>query len=119
METHFPISPRFRKQLARERLAADLHELVGDAELFLDATADDVSEKARAARRRLADGLARAKAAVAEWPQQGRQSVEAAARRADTTVREHTYGVMLAAASLGLLAGFLLTARPAVPRAGK
>jgi ElaB/YqjD/DUF883 family membrane-anchored ribosome-binding protein len=112
METHFPIPNRFRKRMARERLAADWHELAGDAELLLDATVDEVNEKTRAARRQLADALARANAPVAAWPREGGQTVAASTWRADTAVREHPYGAMLAAASFGLVAGLLLCVRP-------
>ena len=104
MESHFPIPAGHQSALARQRLVDDLNNLVTDTELLLKTTAGDLSEKARETRERVRDGIARAKASVAELQQRGVQ----AAKRADTLVRNHTYESVLTALAVGVVVGFCL-----------
>jgi ElaB/YqjD/DUF883 family membrane-anchored ribosome-binding protein len=86
----------------RERVREDLRVLVRDAEDLLKATAGDVSEKAKEARARLTEALARAKTSCAE------KSV-AAAKATDKMIREHPYESIGVAFGVGLLVGLLLS----------
>jgi ElaB/YqjD/DUF883 family membrane-anchored ribosome-binding protein len=93
--------------MARERVLRDLKTLARDAEDLLKATAGDLGEKAREARARLAGALERAKATCAELQEQTIASAKAAAKEADTVIREHPYEAIGMAFGLGLLIGVL------------
>jgi len=111
METHFANLEGARTALAKERVGEDLRQLARDAEALLQATASDVSDKAREARERLAQALERAKATCAEL--EGGVVVRAreAARRADSVIRQHPYETIGLSFALGLLIGVLLGRR--------
>jgi len=95
--------------IARERVMADLKVLAHDAEELLKATAGDVSEKAKEARMRLGAALDRAKASYQAMQQQTISSAKAAAKKADTVIRDHPYESIGVAFGLGLLIGVLVT----------
>ena len=108
METHFESIELAHSSLARERVLADLRALVRDSETLLKATASDVSEKAKEARARLASALERAKSTCDELQRQAVAAAKAAAKKADSAIREHPYESIGLAFSVGLLIGLLM-----------
>jgi ElaB/YqjD/DUF883 family membrane-anchored ribosome-binding protein len=108
METFFPNVDEAHGRLARERVMADLRALAGDAEALLKATTDDVSDKAKEARARLAAALEKAKGTYEELQAQGIESAKAAVKKADDTIRTHPYESIGIAFGLGLLLGAVL-----------
>lgn len=111
METHFANLEEARLTVARERVLEDLRRLSRDAEALLQATAHDVSEKAREARERLAQALERAKATCAELEEGVVARAKEAAKRADSVIRQHPYESIGLSFALGLLIGVLLARR--------
>jgi ElaB/YqjD/DUF883 family membrane-anchored ribosome-binding protein len=107
MESHFPHDDQSQSQIARDRVLADLQALAQDAEMLLRATTDDIGDKAKEARGRVADALARAKATCADLQQHGVDSAKAAARKADDTIRTHPYESLAVAFGIGILLGAL------------
>lgn len=108
METHFANLEGARTTLAKERLLEDLRQLARDAEALLQATASDVSEKAREARERLAAALERAKATCSELEESVATRAREAARKADAVIRQHPYESIGLAFGIGLLIGALI-----------
>ena len=109
METHFENLAQAQNIIARERVLQDLKTLARDAEDLLKATAGDLSEKAKAARARLADALEGAKAMYVELQELTIASAKVAAKRADTVIRDHPYESVGIAFGIGLLVGILVT----------
>ena len=89
----------------------DLKSLARDAEDLLKATAGDASEKAKEARERLGAALERAKSTCEDAQDQGIATVKAAAKKADTVIRDHPYETIGVAFGVGLLIGVLLRRR--------
>ncbi len=108
METHFANLEGARTTLAKERVLEDLRQLARDAESLLQATASDVSEKAREARERLAAALERARATCAEFEEGVVTRAKEAARKADTVIRQHLDEYIALAFGIGLLIGALI-----------
>lgn len=108
METHFPTMDNTHTRQARERVMADLKMLASDAEDLLRATAGDVSDKAKEARARVSAALDRAKSTFADLQAQGIESAQAAAKKADETIRAHPYESIGIAFGVGVLLGVLL-----------
>jgi len=109
MESYFPdVDGGTQSQIARERVLEDLRNLAADAELLLSATMGEVGEKAAVAREQLKAGLARAKVTLAELQQKGIASAQAAAKKADSTIRSHPYESVGIAVGVGLLIGYIL-----------
>jgi ElaB/YqjD/DUF883 family membrane-anchored ribosome-binding protein len=94
-----------RSQAARERLLADFKAIAADAEALLLATQDDMSEKARETRARLASALAKAKASYQDAEAEGLGAAEEALRKADRVIREHPYESIGIALGVGVLLG--------------
>ena len=88
---------------------ADLRTLTHDAEDLLKATVGDASEKATEARTRLGAALARAKSTCEEMQEQTIVTAKAAAKKADTVIRDHPYESIGVAFGIGLLIGVLGT----------
>ncbi len=105
METNFENLEQAHSQIARERVLGDLKTLARDAEDLLKATAGDLSEKGKELRTRLAGTLERARTTCSELQEQTR----AAAKKADTVIREHPYESIGIAFGVGLLIGVLVT----------
>ena len=84
MESYFPDLGHTQRELARERVLADLRALTTDSELLLKATANDVGERAAELRARLESTLTRAKSTLAELQERGLASAREAARQAET-----------------------------------
>jgi ElaB/YqjD/DUF883 family membrane-anchored ribosome-binding protein len=111
MENYFPNVTGTQSQLARERILEDLRILIADAEMLLNATVGEVSEKASEARERLKAALARARITLTELQQKGLASVQAAANKADVTIRDHPYESVGIALGVGFLIGLVLGRR--------
>ena len=109
METHYENMEHAHTTHARERVMADLKSLVRDSEDLLKSTADDVSEKAREARSRVTAALERARSTCNEMQEQTAATAKAAAKKADTVIREHPYESLGIAFGVGLLIGVLVT----------
>ena len=109
METNYEAIEKSHGEIARERVRTDLESLTRDAEELLKATAGDVSEKASAARTRVAAALERAKATCTHLQEQTVATAKAAARKADVVIREHPYQFIGVAFGVGLLIGVLVT----------
>ncbi|HYD85258.1 MAG TPA: DUF883 family protein [Opitutus sp.] len=97
-----------QSKLARERVLADMRTLVADAEDLLKVTANDMGEKAKETRERLAAALERAKASYSEMQDYGIESAKVAAKKADEAIRSHPYESVGIAFGVGLLLGALL-----------
>jgi len=108
METNFETIEKSHGAIARERVRADLENLTRDAEDLLKATAGDVSEKAKEARSRVAAALERAKTTCAHMQEQTVATAKAAAKKADTVIREHPYESIGVALGVGVLLGIVI-----------
>lgn len=108
MDTHVQDIETKNSAIARERVMADLKCLVRDAEALLHATSGDVSDKAKEARLRVAAALDRAKATCDEVQELTLEKAKAAARQADTVIRQHPYESIGIAFGIGLLIGVLV-----------
>ena len=80
-----------------------------DYEALLKATADDVSDKAKEARARVAAALDRAKATCKHLQEHTVATAKVAAKEADAVVRRHPYESIGIAFGIGLLIGVLVT----------
>lgn len=109
METNYAEIEKAHSAIARERVLADLQTLSRDAEDLLKATAGDVSDKAKEARTRLSAALERAKTTYSHLQESTIASARAAAKKADTVIRDHPYESIGVAFGLGLLIGVLVT----------
>ncbi|MEW6158609.1 MAG: DUF883 family protein [Verrucomicrobiota bacterium] len=109
METHFDNIEKSHSALARERVLADLKSLVRDSEDLLKATAGDMSEKAKDARARVSAALERARSTCETLQEQTVATARAAAKQADTVIRQHPYESIGIAFGVGLLIGVLVT----------
>jgi ElaB/YqjD/DUF883 family membrane-anchored ribosome-binding protein len=108
METDHESHEKADGAIARERMVTDLKTLVHDAEDLLKATAGDVSEKAKEARARLGAALERAKSTCQDAQEQTVATAKAAAKKADTVIRDHPYESIGLAFGVGLLIGVLV-----------
>lgn len=108
METNYEAIEKSHGAVARERVRADLENLTRDAEDLLKATAGDVSEKAKEARSRVAAALERAKTTCAHMQEQTVATAKAAAKKADTVIREHPYESIGVALGVGVLLGIVI-----------
>ena len=88
-----------------EKLIKDFKTLARDAEELLKATADDVGDGAKEARKRLASAMESARDSI----EQVEDKVVAGAKIADKTIREHPYESVGIAFGVGLLIGVLVT----------
>lgn len=111
METNFETIEKSHGAIARERVRADLETLTRDAEDLLKATAGDVSEKAKEARTRVAAALERAKTTCTHFQEQTVATAKAAAKKADTVIREHPYESIGVALGVGVLLGIVIARR--------
>ena len=109
--THTHSTLKLTRRLWRLRQSETMRALVRDSEALLRATASDVSEKAQEARARMTAAMERAKATCQELQAQGLESAQAAARKADDTIRAHPYESLGIAFGVGLLIGALMRRR--------
>jgi ElaB/YqjD/DUF883 family membrane-anchored ribosome-binding protein len=109
METNHKAIENVHGAIARERMATELKMLAREAEDLLKATAGDASEKAKEARARLGVALERAKSTCQDVQEQSIATAKAAAKAADTVIRDHPYESIGVAFGVGLLIGVLVT----------
>jgi ElaB/YqjD/DUF883 family membrane-anchored ribosome-binding protein len=93
--------------VAMKRVLTDLQTLSRDAGDLLTATAGEVSEKAQDTRARVTAALERAKNTCAHIQEQTAATANAAAKKADTLIRQHPYESIGVAFGVGLLLGVL------------
>lgn len=93
---------------ARQRLATDLRTVARDTENLVEATADDLGNNARAARRKIAKTVDRAKTATLALRQRGVDAATQAWERTDETVRANPWRTAGIAFGVGVLAGALM-----------
>ncbi len=108
MESNFENLEQAGSAIARQRVLNDLKELARDAEGLLKATAGDLSEKGKELRARLAHTLERATATCSELQEETVATAKAAAKKADTVIRDHPYESIGIAFGVGLLIGVLV-----------
>ena len=108
METHFEAMEQAHSHIARERVLQDFKTLARDAEDLLKVTASDMSVKGKELRARLQSALARARATCADLQDQAVASAKAAAKKADTAIRDHPYESIGVAFGGGVLLGVLI-----------
>ena len=111
METHFNEIEQAHSTLARERVLADLRTLARDSEDLLKATAGDVSDKAKEARQRVLLTLDKARATCDTMQEETMARARAAAKKADTVIRDHPYESIGISFGVGLLIGVLVGRR--------
>lgn len=93
--------------MTTDRVVHDVKLLVRDAEELVEATAQDVSDRAKEARAR----LRRAVASARESCDGLQQKAVAGARAADTVIRDHPYQSIGVALGVGILLGVLAVGR--------
>lgn len=109
METKHEAVEKAHGAITQECMVTDLRTLARDAEDLLKATAGDASEKAKEARARLGAALERAKSTCQDTQEQTIVTAKAAAKKADTVIRDHPYESIGVAFGVGLLIGLLIT----------
>jgi ElaB/YqjD/DUF883 family membrane-anchored ribosome-binding protein len=105
METKLEVLDGNPTAAARQRVLADLQTLADHAEGLLQATAGDVGAQAQEARARVTAALERAKTTCGQMQEQMTVTAKAAAKKADTVIREHPYESIGVAFGVGLLLG--------------
>ena len=111
MESRFPSLAMPHARRARARLVNDLRTLARDAEHLVEATAEDVSEKAGHARERLSSAVERLKETCEELQERSLASARAAVEETDRAVRSHPYQSIGVAFGVGFLVGYLMRRR--------
>lgn len=111
METNFSPSSHSDSVAARERMLSDLRTLATDAEALIRATAENVGDKAKEARARVIEAVAKAKSHYDTLQAEGIHSVKAAAMKTDHLVRGHPYESVGIAFGLGVVVGAMLGRR--------
>lgn len=91
-------------ELNTDKLVKDLKTLTRDAEDLVEATAGEVSDRAREARRRLTSALESARATCDTV----QEKAAAGAKATDKVIREHPYQALGIAFGVGLLIGVLV-----------
>jgi ElaB/YqjD/DUF883 family membrane-anchored ribosome-binding protein len=94
--------------VTKDKLVADVKEVISDAELLLRETASDLTGRAKETSAKLATKLDAAKVRLRELEGVAREKVTEGAREADRVIREHPYESIGVAFGLGLLIGILL-----------
>ena len=87
-----------------EQLVNDLKTVARDAEDLIKLTADEVSDKVREARTRLATAVQSARENCQQWEDKAVAGMKAT----DKTIRAHPYETVGVAFGFGLLFGLLL-----------
>lgn len=90
--------------ISADRLVADMKLVMRDAEDLLKATADEVGNKTKEARVRLAETLRVAQSKCSELESKAIEGAKAA----DKVIRDHPYQSIGAALGVGLVLGILL-----------
>lgn len=96
-------------EVSKEKLMQDLRVVVSDAEDLLRATAGQAGEKVSAARERIQENLAAAKARLAVAQESMVAKTREAAKVTDEYVHENPWKAVGAAAGVGLIIGMLIS----------
>ena len=94
-------------EIGKEKLMQDFRVVVADAEELLRATAGHAGEKAAAARERIQENLAAAKARLATAEEALAAKTKQAAKATDEYVRENPWAAIGIAAAVGIIIGFV------------
>ena len=108
MNTNESIS---QSQVARQRTAEDLRQLLHDAEQLIAATRHDGGERLHAVRERLETSVRQARDAFCERERALVDGARHRAERADAYVHVHPWTSMTIAAGAALMVGWLLGRR--------
>lgn len=99
------------RRTPKEKLAADLREVIADAEALVKATAGQQGEKLGAARAKAEESLKAARSWLVELEEAAEEKAKAAARAADVYVHENPWQAIGVAAALGFMLGLLARRR--------
>lgn len=91
------------RQISREKVMEDIRALLRDAEELLKVTTDDVNDKVKDARAKLAQAIENARGTYGHLEAR----TMAAARATDEVIRSHPYQSIGYAFGLGLIVGVL------------
>ncbi len=95
----------------KDKLMADLRQVISDAEDLLKLTAGDMGEKAVGLRDRLQLRIADAKQGLLTLQATATDKAKAAGEAADDYVHDHPWHSMAIGAGVGLVVGLLLSRR--------
>ena len=95
-------------EITKDKLVADVKEVIADAECLLKETAHDASAKAQELRGRMSRKLEMAKQKFWEIEEAVKEKAAYGIRQTDQLVREHPYESIGMAFGIGLLAGVLI-----------
>ncbi len=95
----------------RERLAADLRNVIHDAEDLLKLTADEAGTEALALRERVRARLLEAKDSLVHLQESAVEHAKEAGRKADDYVHDHPWQAIGVAGAVGVLVGLLIGRR--------
>lgn len=94
-----------------QKLMDDLRAVVSNAEALLEATAHDLSEGAREARRRAAESVEQARASLDDLDGAFTQKARAAAEETNRYVHANPWQSIGVAAAIGVIVGVLIGRR--------
>jgi len=100
---------RVEGDVSKEKLMHDLRVVVSDAEELLRATAGQAGEKVAAARERIQENLAGAKARLVVAEEAVLAKTKLAAKATDEYVHENPWRAVGIAAGAGLIVGMLIS----------
>jgi ElaB/YqjD/DUF883 family membrane-anchored ribosome-binding protein len=98
-------------QAHKDKLNADLQQVIHDAEEVLKVMAGQTGQEAEKLRSRMESRLQQARQDVKRLQLQATEQVRHACRSTDEFVHDHPWAAAGAAAGLGLLMGMLVTRR--------
>jgi ElaB/YqjD/DUF883 family membrane-anchored ribosome-binding protein len=96
------------REVSKEKLVAELHAVVQNAEELLKATADQTGEKVSTARARIQDSLNTARMRLSMAQVAIADKTKQAARATDELVRENPWKAVGVAAAFGFLVGLVV-----------
>jgi len=96
---------------SKERLAADLRQLIADAESLVAETAHNSESKIVALRERVTENLKAARFKLADMEETIKVKTREVARATDDYVHEHPWKAIGTAAGVGFIIGLLVSRR--------
>ena len=102
-------STNVQGDVSKEKLMQDLHLVVSDAEELLRMTASQAGEKVNAARERIQDSVAAARANLLVAQEAMIEKTRQAARATDEYVHDNPWRAVGIAAGVGLVVGMLIS----------
>ena len=100
-----------KNETQRQKLAADLRNVIQDAEDLVKMTASDAGDEAVALRERLRVRLTQAKESLVNLQEVTVEHAKVAGRKADDYVHENPWQSVGVAAGVGVLVGLLIGRR--------